>query len=422
MIGANSAQAGTFAALVGTSLSFSDGSITNVNDIALDTISADNGTSFSMGSNWTNASRTVADLGTVTTVDIHGGSMDGVVIGAASAQAGTFAALNASTGTFSGVLKSDDTTEATSTTDGSLQTDGGLSVAKSAVIVDDLDLLSDAAILNFGADKDVTLTHVHNDGLLLNSDNQLQFGDSATYIQQSADGTLKLAADSSMLLDAPDVLISSSTSDKPQLELRCTNADANPGTLLFAHTSASPADDDELGEITFNGDDDGGTATMFAKIVGVSSDVTDDTEDGALQFKYRGGAAIKTWELGAGTGLVGPNDSTYGTVKAHAFVTYSDESLKTDFKALDDPLGMVKKLNGINYTWKSDGSKDIGFIAQEVEKIVPEVVYSQKDVPGSYGLDYSSLTALLAEAIKQQDKEVSSLKATLAKVLAKLDK
>ena len=83
---------------------------------------------------------------------------------------------------------------------------------------------------------------------------------------------------------------------------------------------------------------------------------------------------------------------------------------------------MVKKLNGINYTWKSDGSKDIGFIAQEVEKIVPEVVYSQKDVPGSYGLDYSSLTALLAEAIKQQDKEVSSLKATLAKVLAKLDK
>ena len=93
VIGANSAAAGTFAALVGTSLSVSDGNITNVGDIALDTISADDGSSFSMGSNWTNASRTVADMGTVTTMDLNGGSIDGTVIGAASAAAGTFAAL-----------------------------------------------------------------------------------------------------------------------------------------------------------------------------------------------------------------------------------------------------------------------------------------------------------------------------------------
>jgi hypothetical protein len=51
------------------------------------------------------------------------------------------AALTASTGTFSGVLKTDDATEATSTTDGSLQTDGGLSVVKDAVFGDDIKLL-----------------------------------------------------------------------------------------------------------------------------------------------------------------------------------------------------------------------------------------------------------------------------------------
>ena len=413
VIGANSAQAGTFAALVGTSLSVSDGSITNVNDIALDTISADNGTSFSMGSNWTNASRTVADLGTVTTVDINGGSMDGVVIGAASAQAGTFAALNASTGTFSGVLKSDDTTEATSTTDGSLQTDGGLSVAKSAVIGDDLDLLSDAAILNFGADKDVTLTHVHNDGLLLNSDNQLQFGDSATYIQQSADGTLKLAADSSMLLDAPDVLISSSTSDKPQLELRCTNADANPGTLLFAHTSASPADDDELGEIVFNGDDDGGSSTMFAKMVVSSTDVSNGSEDGEVAFKIRCAGAIKEISMGGGAGLTLPNDSTYGVVKAHSLVTYSDETLKTNIQPLDSALEMVNKLQGVSYDWKSDGSADVGFIAQDVQNVVPQIVYGNQD--GEFALDYSKLTSILVEAVKEQQAQINDLKAKLDK-------
>ena len=98
-------------------------------------------------------------------------------------------------GTFSGILKTDDTTEATSTTDGSLQTDGGLSVAKSAVVGDDLDLLSNSAILSFGADKDVTLTHVHDTGLLLNGSSQLQFRDSGIYISSSADGYLDLTAD-----------------------------------------------------------------------------------------------------------------------------------------------------------------------------------------------------------------------------------
>ena len=70
--------------------------------------------------------------------------------------------------TASGIIKTDDSTAATSTTDGSLQTDGGLSVVLDAVIGDDLILLSDAAVIHFGADEDVTLTHVADTGLLLN--------------------------------------------------------------------------------------------------------------------------------------------------------------------------------------------------------------------------------------------------------------
>ena len=106
------------------------------------------------------------------------------------------------TGTFGGILKTDDTTEATSTTDGSLQTDGGLSVVKDAIFGDDLTLLSDAAVLKFGADAEVTLTHVHNDGLLLNSDNQLQFRDSAINIRSDADGDLDINADDELELNS----------------------------------------------------------------------------------------------------------------------------------------------------------------------------------------------------------------------------
>jgi hypothetical protein len=106
------------------------------------------------------------------------------------------------TATFGGILKTDDATEATSTTDGSLQTDGGLSVVKDAIFGDDLTLLSDAAVLKFGADAEVTLTHVHNDGLLLNADNQLQFRDSAINIRSDADGDLDINADDELELNS----------------------------------------------------------------------------------------------------------------------------------------------------------------------------------------------------------------------------
>ena len=104
-------------------------------------------------------------------------------------------ALTATTVTASGILKTDDTTEATSTTDGSLQTDGGLSVAKDAVIGDDLKLLSDSAVLSFGADSDVSLTHVADTALLLNAAMRLQFRDSGLYIGSNADGDLDIVSD-----------------------------------------------------------------------------------------------------------------------------------------------------------------------------------------------------------------------------------
>jgi len=125
---------------------------------------------------------------TTTTVDLNG-ALD---VSGTSTLAG---AVASGAITSSGIIKTDDATDATTTTDGSLQTDGGLSVVKDAVIGDDLKLLSDAAVLNFGADSDVTVTHVADTGVLLNSTSQLQFRDSALGINSSADGQLDIDAD-----------------------------------------------------------------------------------------------------------------------------------------------------------------------------------------------------------------------------------
>ena len=67
-----------------------------------------------------------------------------------------------------------------------------VAISGDATVGDDLSLISDAAVLNFGENSDVTLTHVHDTGLLLNSTMALQFGDNASYIQQSGDGTLRI--------------------------------------------------------------------------------------------------------------------------------------------------------------------------------------------------------------------------------------
>ena len=69
------------------------------------------------------------------------------------------AALTGSTIVASGIIKTDDTTNATSTTDGSLQTDGGLSVALDAIFGDDVTLITDSAVLNLGVGSDVSITH-----------------------------------------------------------------------------------------------------------------------------------------------------------------------------------------------------------------------------------------------------------------------
>ena len=78
-------------------------------------------------------------------------------------------------------------------------------VGQDTTFADDVSLLSDAAVLNFGADNDVNLTHVADTGLLLNSTSVFQFRDSGLTIGSSADGQLDVNADTLLEITAPTV-------------------------------------------------------------------------------------------------------------------------------------------------------------------------------------------------------------------------
>ncbi len=84
--------------------------------------------------------------------------------------------------------------------------------------------------------------------------------------------------------------------------------------------------------------------------------------------------------------------------------------------AFDHPLQALQKLNGFYYYWKKNEFPDmefndqrqIGFSAQEVEKLFPEVVMT--DANGYKSVDYGRLTPVLVEAIKEQQKQIDELK------------
>ena len=99
--------------------------------------------------------------------------------------------------------------------DGTLRIDGEaiidlnastrVDVSTDLQVGDDLTLASDSAVLGFGADTDTTLTHTDGTGLTLNSTNKLCFGDTGTFIHQSADGVLDLVSDSEVEINGTTI-------------------------------------------------------------------------------------------------------------------------------------------------------------------------------------------------------------------------
>ncbi|MBD3238898.1 MAG: hypothetical protein GF332_04655 [Candidatus Moranbacteria bacterium] len=90
-----------------------------------------------------------------------------------------------------------------------------------------------------------------------------------------------------------------------------------------------------------------------------------------------------------------------------AIIHTSDVAKKKDIRALEYGLKDVMKLNPVNYNWKNGGKAEIGFIAQELKNIIPEVVHG-KD--GNMGVAYAQLTALAIKAIQEQQIQIEEIK------------
>lgn len=95
----------------------------------------------------------------------------------------------------------------------------------------------------------------------------------------------------------------------------------------------------------------------------------------------------------------------------------SDIRLKENINNITEPIKKVTELRGVTFDFKESGKPQIGFIAQEVEKVIPEIVEERPD--GYKGVHYGNLVALLTEAVKEQQKQINELKETIEELRIK---
>ena len=117
---------------------------------------------------------------------------------------------------------------------------------------------------------------------------------------------------------------------------------------------------------------------------------------GAVALSHNGTTRLATSSAGV---------SVTGALTASGDITaFSDERLKSDIETIDNALDKVMNMRGVSFTKQAE--KGIGVIAQEIEKILPEVV-----TDGEYqSVAYGNIVGVLIEAIKEQQKQIDELK------------
>jgi hypothetical protein len=101
---------------------------------------------------------------------------------------------------------------------------------------------------------------------------------------------------------------------------------------------------------------------------------------------------------------------------ANAWLVYSSRRWKENITPIDHPLEKVARLRGVYYDGTGDKKHSIGIIAEEAGQVLPELVDYEANGTDARGLDYARLTAVLVEAVKEQQSQIRGLQAQLNKL------
>ena len=201
-----------------------------------------------------------------------------------------------------------------------------------------------------------------------------------------------------------------------------TGSDIYAGGITYNHTNNrmdfSTTDGSGRMRIDSSGNTMIGTTTARAKLT-----VERDSSDYCYTSNQTGGgtkAHIQFMDAGTQVGRITSASSTT------TYSTSSDYRLKKDVQPMLNALATVSALKPVTYKWKSDGSDGQGFIAHELQAVVPDCVTGEKDAVNAdnsinpQGIDTSFLVATLTAAIQELNAKVEAQATTIAELQAKV--
>jgi hypothetical protein len=250
-----------------------------------------------------------------------------------------------------------------------------LTVTGDASIGDDLSLASDAAVLKFGANSEVTITHVHDTGILINDARELRFRDADLKILSSTDGQLDVGADTEIAITAPVVDIDASTSVNISNDLKLDSdsavisfgadsevkithvadtglnikhtatADDKPIVLTLQTGETDIAANDVIGAINFQAPDEstGTDAILVAAGIEAVSEGDFAADNNATKLSFKTGAseaASEKMTLGSSGNLV-----VSGTVTASSFTGVTDISMSAKVTVGSSTASLTASVN-----------------------------------------------------------------------------
>ncbi|RSK43791.1 tail fiber domain-containing protein [Hymenobacter rigui] len=190
----------------------------------------------------------------------------------------------------------------------------------------------------------------------------------------------------------------------------------NPGSLAWAANQSGYAG------MFYNANTATNATGLAVKIAATGTTAAFDVSQGTTQD-----AAGATLLRVQGNGNVGIGVATAnykldvnGQVRANNVAVTSDQRFKTNVQPISSALASVLALRGVRYEWNAlgirhggtAGARQVGLLAQEVEKIYPELVST--DAEGYKAVNYAQLTPVLIEALKEQQAQIAALQARAA--------
>jgi hypothetical protein len=234
-------------------------------------------------------------------------------------------------------------------------------------------------------------------------------GISVTY--QDTDNTLDFdVADFSITLTG-DVSGTGTVTNLSNVSFTTTVADNSHNHTASNITDLSETIADTVGAMVSSNTESGisvtyqdGDNTLDFDVADFTLSFTGDaTGSGTVTNLGNTSIALNITSIDNNLGVTG-NITATGAVTAADFNTTSDIALKDNIQVIESPLSKITQLSGYTFNWKNNDKAAVGIMAQEVEKVLPQIVATGED--GYKKVSYDSLIPLLIEAVKELSAKV----------------